>query len=108
MSDQTNVVRIGRRVMPWFEAAFRTQALGERISWDLTFGAGQNDQGQMVPVFLVYAQLPAAQLGRMHGFFASVIAVELTQAAVEEAVGKVLAELHEMRRKELLVAGNHG
>lgn len=103
-----NVVRISRRVIPWFEAAFRSQALGERVAWEAPFAAARTTDGQMAPVFMVYAEIPAAQLGRVHTVFGSVAAVGITEPVVEQAVAGVLAQLHEMRRNELIVvsAGN--
>lgn len=108
MSD-TTVVRISRRAGPWFEEAFRTQGLGERICWDATFGPGQDQQtGQMVPVFMMYAEMPAAQLGRVHYQFAQLGAAGLAQEAVNEAVRQILARLHESRRAELSMTNGHG
>lgn len=106
--DECNVVRISRRATPWFEAAFRTQALGQRVAWDMTFIAVQNEQGQMVPAFMIYAETPAHRLGHVHTQFAQMVTFGLTEDTVNTAVGTLLTRLHELRRAELNGAVNGG
>lgn len=102
-----DVIRISRRVLPWFEEAFRTRALGQRVAWDAQFGVGQIN-GQMAPVFLLYAETPAHQLGHVQAQFAQVGALGLTEEGVQTAVATVLAKLHEQRRAELNGTVNGG
>ncbi len=106
MTDESNVFGLERRIRPWFEAAFRTQALGERVGWEMVFGLGQTPQG-IVPCFLIYAQLPGATLGRFHTKTIQVVTLGLNEEGVQRAVRDMLAELHQMRRDELVVT-NHG
>ena len=105
--DEHNVIRISRRVLPWFEEAFRIQALGQRVAWEAVFGIGQ-DQGRMIPVFLIYVELPAHQLGHVHTQIAQLGVLGLTEAGVQAAVSTMLGKLHELRRAELDVSGNGG
>lgn len=105
--DEHNVVRIGRRAMPWFEAAFRSHALGYRINWDMVFGTGQADNGQMAPIFLVYAEMPAIQLDRVpHALFASLGTLGMTEEIVDKAVAQIVEKLHEARRAEMAAVAN--
>jgi hypothetical protein len=107
VTDESNVFELERRIRPWFAAAFRTQALGERVGWEMTFGMGQTPEG-IVPCFLVYAQLPGATLGRFHTKTIQVVTLGLTEEGVQRAVRDVLAELHGMRRNELTVVNHAG
>lgn len=105
-----SVYRVTRRVTPWFEEAFRSRALGERIGWETVFGTvpAPDGSGRITPAVLVYAELPAAQLGHQpHHVIAQIGILGLTRENVDEGVAMILGRLHELRRNELSVANGH-
>ena len=100
-------VRLTRRVAPWFDRAFRTHALGERLTWEITLALAQTEQGP-IPHLLVYAQLPAATLGQMHGMAAQMPVFSLSGEQVDRDVAGLVAQLLEARRAELATSNGHG
>lgn len=106
MSDD-GPVRLTRRVAPWLEGAFRSHALGERLTWDITLNFAQGEQGP-VPQLLLYVQLPAATLGQFHWLIAQFLVFGLDEVQVDREVAAAVAKLLEMRSAELAQTNGHG
>lgn len=96
-----NPTRLTRRVAPWFEAAYRTHALGERLQWDIVFGAVGSPDGQVVPLLTLYTEIPAAVLGTVHLDITQIPTVGLDEARVDHEVQAAITRLLQVRSAAL-------
>jgi hypothetical protein len=95
---------------PWFEAAFDQASMGERVRWELGFGiqqlqAGPGQPPQMMPMIMIYAELPAAALGDTHLLFGQLPALGLIEEVVHREVRVLVEKLFEIR-SQALAQGN--
>lgn len=105
MSD--GPTRLTRRVAPWFEAAIRTNALGERLLWEITFAIQQNAAGQPIPVIVLYLELPSAMLGNVLVDVSFIPVVGLRDLRVDKDVRDAIGRLMQQRSAELAQLNGH-
>ena len=102
-------VRLTRRATPWFDAAIRTHALGERVIWELTFVIIRTPAGDLMPVVQLYTEIPTAMLGAgAHIDVAQIPAAGLDEARADAEVRAALDRLLQRRTAELAVTNGHG
>lgn len=106
MSD--GPTRLLRRVTPWFEAAVRTNALGERLLWEITFSIQPNTNNQPVPVILFYLEMPAATLGNVFVDVSFIPVIGLQEPRVERDVRAAIERLLQQRSAELSTLNGKG
>lgn len=100
-SDPAGPVRITRRVAPWFEAAFRSHALGERLTWEIVFAINP----QVGPHLVLYSEIPAGVLGSVHVDVTQVRTIGLSQPMADRVVCEVIERLLQLRSRALATNG---
>jgi hypothetical protein len=97
--------RMTERVTPWIEAALKEHALGQRGTWEVSFGMAQTPQG-MIAVLMLYLAIPAALIGSVHAHITQ-MPLPAVEANVKEAVRQMTTELLERRKAELATPNGH-
>lgn len=106
MSSQTKIMD---EVNMWIREGFKTHLPGsERASWEAVFVVQQTPDGNIVPLVVLYTQIPAAQIGSAHMNIAQLSVLGLTIEAVVSSVKNVLDSLWEHRTAELTQTNGHG
>lgn len=91
-------VCVTTQVRAWVADALRSAALGDRVTYDVTFALTQSPAGP-VPTVMVFLQIASAIIGQPLGHVFALPLHQATEATIRATVAEVMGALFQQRQQ---------